>query len=640
MVRFKVVACCLLFAFCCLSPFTSAAQEVLLPLQRAVSLSTPNSELRTPNSPHSPKSATQAITLPFFDDFADGTVSSVRWAEGSGATVSFDVSPLAPTVGVATLDALGADGRLYPQASSNLFPADTLLSLPIRLDSLTAGDSVVFSFHYLPGGGYGNMWERVGETPDAQDSLFLDFYRGADSMWVTVWSCGGISVDTLMARTGSAWQYVVVPIVEDAWFDSTFRFRFRNYASLEASPKAGKAGNGDYWHLDCVMLDRGRDAAAGPAMRDVAFAAPAPSMLRSYRAMPYRQYTPAAMKDHLAMTITNRYSSTLATHYTYTVVGDLIADTLYRYDGGFENASPFLPGGSYQTVPMHATPAVGFTFPAMTAETDYTVVHVVQEGTGGDAYPANDTVRFRQHFGDYYAYDDGSAENGYGLTSTASRLYLACRFDLAAPDTLTAVDLWFNDALDSGNTAISFYLTLWSVGDDGRPGEVLYRDEMRRHPQYRQEGGFVRYVLERPVTVEGALFVGFEQSGNDYINLGFDRSYNSSDRIWYLTSTEWQQSILSGSLMLRPAFGAAATVGTSELRTPNSELTIYPNPASDRVHIDGEVEWIELYDMQGRRRATSRGNDLDVSSLPDGMYFLRVTGIHHTPTTATLLIHH
>ena len=610
-----------------LLPLGMTAQEVLLPLQHA-----PMMLQKTG------KSQPAAVQLPFFDDFATGTLDASLWQLPGNVSVTVDVSPLAPTVGVATLDALDADGNLYPHAATSLFPADTLLSLPIRLDSLAPGSLVMFSFFYLPGGGYGNMWERMGEAPDMQDSLFLDFYRPVDSAWVTVWSRGGVSVDTLMSQTGTDWQYVWLRVDDSAFFDSAFRFRFRNYASLEDTPKAGKAGNGDYWHLDYVRLfhvQDGDEVLADGLTRDVAFAAPAPSMLRSYRAMPYRQYTAAAMAEALDMKITNRYATPLATQYGYSIL-DTLGNELYSYDGGFENAPPF--DGNYQTAPMHATPAVNYAFPSMTEETDYTVVHVIREGTGGDAFPQNDTVRYRQHFGDYYAYDDGSAENGYGLTSTASRLFLAYRFDLGTADTLTAVDMYFNCTLDSGNASIPFYLTVWSVGDDGRPDEVLYRDETRR---FARLDGFVRYALEAPVTVAGAVFVGFEQSGNDYINLGFDRSRNSCDRIWYLTGTEWQQSILSGSLMLRPAFGSAATVNI-EWIGESEKWTVYPNPAGDHVFIKGlpEGACVELYDTYGRRVLSTFNAQLSTASLPDGIYFLRIVGTPRVADVVTLIIKH
>ena len=622
-----------------LLPLTAEAQEVLLPLQCSVNNSITQAIKQSSN---------QAVSLPFFDDFAAGGLSADLWDARSGASVTFDVSPLAPTVGVATLDALDADGCLYPQAATTIFPADTLMSLPIRLDSLTPDDLVLLGFYYLPGGGHGNMWERVGEAPDPQDSLFLDFYRPSDSTWVTVWSTGGISVDSLMSHTGSAWQYVSVRIGDSAFFDSTFRFRFRNYASLESSPKAGKAGNGDFWHLDYVWLHQVQDGETSlnnvPDMRDVAFAAPAPMMLRNYRTMPYRQYTPQDMAPSLQLSITNLYSSPLASQYVYTVL-DSAGTLLYHYDGGFENAPPFLPAREYQSAPMHAAPTVSYTFPMMTEPTSYTVVHVVREGTAGDAYPLNDTVLYHQRFDNCFAYDDGTAENGYGLTSTASRLYLAYRFDLNTPDTLTAVDFFFNRTLDDGNAAIPFYLTVWRRGDDGRPAEVLYRDEMRRMPQF---GGFARYLLETPVVVENSIFVGFEQSGNDYINLGFDRSLNTSDRIWYLTGTEWQQSILSGSLMLRPCFGSAATVGieNSDLRVPTFELKVYPNPAKDIVHIEGlpDGSCVELYDTFGRKLFSKELNTdhstLTTDHFPSGLYLLRAVTPDGETCTRRLIIHH
>lgn len=613
---------------------TASAQEVLLPLESG---QWPSGSRWT-----APAGKTQAaLALPFFDDFATGTVSGARWQAQGGASVSVDVSPLAPTVGMATLDAFDGDGMLYANATTGIFPADTLTSLPLQLAGMTAADSVALSFYYLPGGGYGNMWERVGECPDAQDSLFVDFFRAADSSWVTVWSRGGISVDTLMARTGRAWQYVMLPLREAWCFDSAFAFRFRSYASLESSPKAGRIGNCDYWHLDYVQLDRGRDTLSASESRDVAFAAPAQTLLRQYRAMPFRQYQPQEMASSLEMKIVNLYSSALASHYGYAIY-DTAGNEVYAYDGGFDNAPAYEPNGTYQTAPMHASPAVAYTFPAMTEPTEYTVEHVVREGTGGDAFPHNDTVRYRQVFGTYFAYDDGTAENGYGITSTASQLYLAYRFDLNSEDTLTAVDIWFNRTLNGANESIPFYLTLWSLTEEGMPGEVLYRDENRR---YAQTGGFARYVLEEEVVVDGTVFVGFEQTGNEYLNLGYDGSLNTSERIYYLTGTEWQQSILSGSLMLRPCFGSAATVSVEEVASADNRL-IYPNPASDRVWVEGFPigSRIELYDTFGRTvlrsQLTTLRTPLTTSGLPNGLYLLRVVAPDGAERTTKLIVKH
>ncbi len=601
-----------LLCLCVLLPLRAVSQEVLLPVQTA------------PAVRAAKQSTPEALTLPFFDDFAAPAAvpSQQRW-QSAGATLSDGHGLLPPTVGVATLDAIDATGHLYEKASISAFPADTLCSRPVRLDSLTPADSVVLSFYYLPGGGRGNLWERVGDTPDADDSLFLDFYRAADSCWVTVWSRGGVSVDSLVATTGRDWQYVTLGLTDSVWFDSLFAFRFRNFCSLPTVTKPGLAGNCDYWHLDYVYLDRGRSLSPTPVFRDIAFVTAAPTLLADYRAMPARQYRMADMSDSLSVTITNLYNSELATRYSYAVL-DGRGDTLHSYDGGYRNAPVFLPDGTYQSSPSHARPPVAFAFPEGDTAVAYTVVHVVREGVVGDSHGDNDTVRFRQVFDNYYAYDDGTAENGYGLTSTSSRVYLAYRFDLNVEDTLTAVDLYFNRTAEGENEQVPFRLMVWA-NDNGQPGTVLYSDQHNRHPEFDGLNDFRRYVTESPVVVDGSIFVGFEQSNNHYINLGFDRSFNTADRIYYLTGNRWQQSILSGSLMMRPCFGAAATVGIAP--QPHSPFTfhLYPNPASDYVTAEGfpEGAQIELYDVMGKKILAARTSRFSVSEVPSGVYIVR-----------------
>lgn len=609
------------------------AQELLVPLQSYSS----NKASLAFDPLGAKQSNNQAVALPFFDDFSSRSTGLWEWG---GATTGDGAGLLPPTVGVATLDAINAQGQMYAGLGISPSPADTLLSLPLRLENYVPGDSLVLSFYYLPGGGEGNMWERTGDTPEEGDSLLLDFFNPADSSWTTVWGRNGTTVDALVAATGLRWQYVTVGITDSAYFDSTFRFRFRNYCSLEETTKPGMSGNCDFWHIDYVLVDRNRTVRVTPVFRDVAFVAPAPSMLARYRSMPARQFRPSEMAQHLDMVITNLYSSPLASQYAYAVVGE-DGDTLYRYNGGYENAPAFLPGAVYQTAPAHAASEVEFAFPTMTSATEYTIVHTVREGSSGDSHGDNDTVCFRQIFGDYYAYDDGTAENGYGITSTSSHLYLACRFDLNSEDTLTAVDIYFNRTQDGENELVPFYITLWRK-EGNVPGDTLYRDATARMLVPEGLNRFHRYVLERPVMVSDSIFVGFEQGNNYFINMGFDRSYNSSQNIYYLTGTEWQQSILSGSLMMRPCFGVAATVGITERRLESGEWSVFPNPASDRVNVKGLAEGtlVQLYDVTGRIQLSTTHTQFSTAGLPNGLYLLRLVnpkgGIH----TEKLLIQH
>lgn len=625
----KSVLCLIFFIFHFSFLDFSTAQEVLLPMQWG------------PAATAMGKTGADTVRLPFFDDFAAGGAfpSAVLW-DNHGATLGNGAGLLPPTVGVATLDAVGADGRLYEGATAGVFGADTLCSQRIALGHLTPADSVVLSFYYLPGGGMGDLWLRIGDAPETGDSLMLEFFSDADSTWVPVWSRSGTEVDSLVAATGRDWQYVAVAIKDSCFFSDGFAFRFRNLASVAATSKPGLAVNCDYWHLDYVFVDQGRTTVGVPEFRDVAFVAPAPSLLAHYQAMPARQYRQGDMASALEMTIANLFGSQLATQYQYAVVGEG-GDTLYRYDGGFENAPPFLPEGGYQTAQAHAAPAVGYAFPEGTERSEYTVVHTVREGVGGDVHGANDTVRFRQVFANYYAYDDGTAENGYGLTSTASRVYLAYRFDLNVEDTLTALDLSFNRSLNGENEDVPFYITVWRC-ENGMPHEVLYRDHTGRRPEFEGVDGFHRYTLETPVVVSDSVFVGFEQGNNYFINLGFDRNCDASERICYLTGTEWQRSILRGALMLRPCFGAAATVGIEERGMESGEWSVYPNPADDYVQIDGmapETE-VRIYDMTGRMVASAKGNRIETRGLPGGVYVVRCVDGEKAVAAKKLIIKH
>lgn len=627
----------LLVALCCTT--AAGAQELLVPAGR-----TPYTTSVQGGEDVAQKGTKASITLPFFDDFSDyiGGPNGRLWAQMGGAYVGPAYGVLPPTVGVLTLDALDADGRLYEHASTGPFAADTAMSLPIALGGLIAEDSVVMSFYYLPGGAGTHPWEIVGDTPDAEDSLFLDFYNARENLWETVWARGGTSVAQLVRETGREWQYVAIEISDSCYLDSAFRFRFRNHCSLEDNGKTGMMGNVDQWNLDYVVVGQGREVDSVGVTRDIAFVEPAPTMLAHYRAMPARQYRTSDMAQQLHMTIANLYSSPIASYYSYRVE-DSTGAVLHTYDGGYQNA----PAEGYQTAPVHARPSVGYAFEESTQQRSYTIVHNVREGASGDEWPQNDTVRYRQHFLDYYAYDDGTAENGYGLTSTAASMMLAYRFDLNTADTLSAVDMAFNRSFGGENEEIAFRLTVWSA-DNGIPGAVLYSDQTSRHPMMPDQGGlagergaFHRYVLESSVVVDGSIFVGFVQEGNDFINLGFDRSFNTSDRIYHYTSDSWQQSYLSGSLMIRPCFGQSAIVGIKEC-SEHIECNVYPNPADHEVRIDGlpTGSKVTLYDLHGRQVLSQSGNYLNTSTLPNGIYMLKAitpTGVLHT---AKLIIRH
>ena len=602
-------------------------QEVLAPLSAA-------------QRPQTAKSAdTLVLELPFFDDFAEyeGLPDPKRWLTYQ-AFVNKDYAPMPPSVGMVTLDALDGNGNLYAQASTNPFTADTLASQIIRLDSVTgtyqrklkASDSLYLSFFYVPGGWYGNQWELVGEAPSTNDSLFLEFYDLESDRWNVVWATGGHNADTAGTTTHWPWKFVNIKIVEERYFTKKFQFRFRNYASLDPNPKSGISGNCDHWNIDYVYLNLNRTK-GDSLFRDVAFAEKAPSMLQKYQAMPARQYRSNDMATSLKLTIVNRYNQTLASNYSYKVY-DEDGQQVAVYDGGFENIVSFYPNGRYQEMGIHSTPPVNFQFPESNTQTQYTIVHTVKEGVGGDIHNGNDTIVFNQIFNDYYAYDDGVPENGYGLTAPGNKAWLAYRFDLNTEDTLTAIDMYFNRTRNNENEDIQFKLCVWSC-ENGRPATLLHKEDAKLSPEFEGLNKFHRYKLASQVIVNGSIFIGFEQLSNDFINLGFDRNNDARSYTYYKYSNEWMQSILRGAVMIRPAFGQSALI---DIISPQKELdvTIYPNPASTHLSLAINAESTEMlnlsiYDMRGREVWKSPfKSQIDLDSFANGIYLLRLTDIH------------
>lgn len=56
-------------------------------------------------------------------------------------------------------------------------------------------------------------------------------------------------------------------------------------------------------------------------------------------------------------------------------------------------------------------------------------------------------------------------------------------------------------------------------------------------------------------------------------------------------------------------------------------VNVYPNPATDRVTVEGCDTRLSLFDIYGREVATGRGS-LDIRALPQGVYLLRVGGAY------------
>ena len=86
-------------------------------------------------------------------------------------------------------------------------------------------------------------------------------------------------------------------------------------------------------------------------------------------------------------------------------------------------------------------------------------------------------------------------------------------------------------------------------------------------------------------------------------------------------------------------YDAALSAGKFDTAKAN----IYPNPAKNRVYIEGvlDISEVTLYDLTGKmvlQRREFEDSSLNISSLKSGLYIIRVSDSHNAVTVKKLII--
>jgi hypothetical protein len=279
----------------------------------------------------------------------------------------------------------------------------------------------------------------------------------------------------------------------------------------------------------------------------------------------------------------------------------------------------------------------------------YKVQHYMRT-SAGDRNKNNDTLLYQQKFSNYFSYDDGSAELAWGLQGTFGA-ETAVQFELVKPDTLRAVDIYFNPVSNMMSISnLLFGLRVWNDGG-GTPGSLIYDDgnSMNRLPAFYPWGPniFVRYYLNYPLLINpGKCYIGMKQDDQLTLNIGFDQNTNSQSKLFYNTNGFWANSSFKGSLLLRPIFGdSARAVGIKENSLKDKEYIIYPNPAKDFITISNssksKVTSIEIIDMAGKQLTILnpiQNNIFNVAFLTEGFYIVKLYTGNELLNTQKLII--
>lgn len=615
------------------------AQEQLLPLQIDPSL---NNYYRSHQLLWKKKESVEPMFLPFFDDFnQDGyRPNADRW-EGDNVYINKKFQLFPPNLGVATFDAMDGSGNIHSNASQYSFPADTLSSLPMRLDSLQdptlrpllLKDSVFFSFYYQPQG--------RGNAPEEGDILNLDFYSPSEDQWYTVFTTDGMSLDTFYVHNGTFAQQIFIPFKREVdsarFFHSGFKFRFHNHASLAGNSQPDWQSNCDHWNIDMVWLDRDRTR-TDSSYRKISFVNEPPSMIKRYRSMPYRQYRndpTNSMNDSIRyMLISNLDNTPYTATYQYEISNQTTQESVY--DGGAATINPFRESGYVTYERFYKPPVISYFSIYNELFKTYKITHVVNDiGLTG----IGDTAVREQVFSNYYAYDDGTPEAGYGMSKKNGKA--AIQFQLNTKDTLRRIQMYFNPTLTSANEQY-FYLMVWK---NLEPEEVIYKERVK---VTFTEGlyNFHTFDLDTSIVLANEFYIGFQQISDENLNIGFDYALDSKQYLYYNIGTEWISTIYSGSLMMRPLFGEVNPTGINDIKPlAKSSFNLYPNPLNgDIVHIDWSIAdehqvEIEIYNITGQlmlRRAYE--NDIDVSELGNGVYLVKLTDTETGESTTQKMI--
>ena len=586
---------------------------------------------------NTPADTISIMDTPFFDDFTYYWRSSQpdkKWWIDDYVFIN-NYYPIEPrSNGVATFDALGADGKVYQNTSAS-FPADTLTSCPIDL-GVSGLSNVFLSFFYQPQG--------YGDSPDPGDSLILQFKSSVSNQWRTVWKAEKRN-NTIHEWVRSDWQTVwktevadlppfkqVLHHVEGEYLYKGFQFRFVNYVSLEQDPfNPGRKSNADHWHIDYVRLDKNRNE-TDTASYDVAVIAPMKTLIRGYQSIPWNQLeyaAPTRLEPKVEITYRNNYNLAVRVdrHFTVTDVYRNIISPLSTGNEGSANieANDIMTFSQDITFPFEST---------LVDSAKFEIKGYLD--TNEFDRKENDTVRFYHFFKDYFARDDGYPESGYGFSGyNAQDCAVACRYETFMSDSLRAIMIYFNPTDNNASARYRFKIAVWR-DNNGRPGELTYLSSTEYSPE--TTGQFTRYDLSEAVYITrySPYWIGWVQVTTGFLNVGFDRNYNDKGNLWYNTGT-WQQDINDGALMIRPVMGKRKDFATStELpaTVTDSRMKLYPNPASQHVRIELETTeaflpsdyHVEIYDVTGRLRYREpyTDGDMDVSRFEPGLYIVRV----------------
>lgn len=414
-------------------------------------------------------------------------------------------------------------------------------------------------------------------------------------------------------------------MIDDASFlHGKFQFRFTNFGRL--------SGGYDTWNLDYIYFNTAANRISDIPV-DFGFASSVSPRLNTYTSIPARHFL-SAIDSVWEDTLTVGIRSAFAQARNFRQVS--LETEVYAPDSVAGSFSTFL--NSQRSLDPLDTANYIFTHDKTLLSgldvdsfaLSYTfILDLLTQPSDVPITRANDTLKAMTIFSNYYAYDDGSAELGYGVSEKFGKI--AYEYENLQEDTLRYVDIFL--AQLGGQASGSFKVKVWESLDT-LSGDDVELFSTTSYPILYTEGvnTFQRLTLDEYLPLpKGKFYIGIEQLSDQNIMLGFDKNMDSGDKIFYNLGAKWfQNKQFRGSLMLRPVFEFPSTVtGLEEDLAQLKQVIVYPNPSQQFFWLKGEVEQIALYTLSGikilQETVNSKDNvRIDLPELSAGLYILKI----------------
>jgi hypothetical protein len=575
------------------------------------------------------------IKLPFFDDFTSTLVyPDQRFWLDSNVYVNhhFPISP--PSYGVATFDNLNKTGKPYRIMSGLTHgPSDTLTSRYINLKNYQSGvntlnylvsDSIFLSFFVQARG--------LGDPLDASDSLVLKFLDTGLN-WRTVWKLtGNINTD---------FNQYIVGVKNARYLFNGFQFCFINYTK--------NTGNMNQWHLDYVRMKAGRTS-NDLVIKDVAINQTPIGPLKWYESMPYNHYKANSNFNKLEnhrLRLRNNFTSAVNVQYK--------CEIRNKYNQIIQNYPLSSSARNISALSDSVELFTPFNFDTLSSENPivrlkYTIAPLANDVTPDEynAVKSNNEYVKTVKFSNYFAYDDGSAEGGYGLDYGSlpnGPGYAAIKFQTFAPDTLRGLSVFFNRSVVDVDFK-SFSFMVWKTiseppANNMNNDVVLKKVDVNSTVYTDSINGFVTFEFDTAVVLpQGIFYIGWQQNTNFILNVGYDNNYKYAHQggrnpnLYFNLNGYWERvnSNISGAVMMRPIVGKPLpkVVNISQPVTQNATV-IYPNPSGSsqviKTKSDTQLTAFQMFDIYGKI-ILQKNNDFEaisINNISSGVYTIRIT---------------